>query len=162
MPLKITPRNSETQSSFVSRCMGDTQMNNEFPKQAQRAAVCYQRWESAKKSIQDAYEGKLPIEDSERSENYIQKAFNQDKPLNEATLGEYSEAMHTSWKRDDPFRLYVEKFLGENFTKLARLMEELAPYRANLFRYALKKTVLQTQIISMANFSYEEDRKSVV
>jgi hypothetical protein len=34
----------EKQDDFVSRCMGDKVMNADYPKQEQRAAVCYQTW----------------------------------------------------------------------------------------------------------------------
>ena len=39
MPL-VTPKKSEKQGEFVSRCMGDETMNKDFPDQKQRAAVC--------------------------------------------------------------------------------------------------------------------------
>jgi hypothetical protein len=52
MPL-ITPKKSEKQGEFVSRCMGDETMNKEFPNQKQRAAVCYSQWgdKKAKASV---------------------------------------------------------------------------------------------------------------
>jgi hypothetical protein len=34
----------ETQDEFISRCMGDPTMLKEFPKEGQRAAVCYFQW----------------------------------------------------------------------------------------------------------------------
>lgn len=43
MPIP-SPKNSEKQSEFVSRCMGDETMSKEFPNQKQRAAVCYSQW----------------------------------------------------------------------------------------------------------------------
>jgi hypothetical protein len=49
MPL-IKPNKSEKQGDFVSRCMGDSNMNKEFPDQKQRAAVCYSQWKEAKAS----------------------------------------------------------------------------------------------------------------
>jgi len=52
MPL-ITPKKSEKQGDFVSRCMGDETMNKDFPNQKQRAAVCYSQWgdKKAKASV---------------------------------------------------------------------------------------------------------------
>jgi hypothetical protein len=38
------PGKDEKQDDFVSRCMGDKVMNADYPKQEQRAAVCYQTW----------------------------------------------------------------------------------------------------------------------
>jgi hypothetical protein len=49
MPL-ITPKKSEKQGDFVSRCMGDETMNKDFPDQKQRAAVCYSQFKKAKAS----------------------------------------------------------------------------------------------------------------
>jgi len=43
MPLP-TPRGGESQSQFVSRCMGSDVMNREYPDNKQRAAVCYSQW----------------------------------------------------------------------------------------------------------------------
>ena len=52
MPL-VTPKKSEKQGEFVSRCMGDETMNKDFPNQKQRAAVCYSQWgdKKAKASV---------------------------------------------------------------------------------------------------------------
>ena len=35
-----SPKEGESKSDFVSRCMGDAEMVAQFPDQAQRAAVC--------------------------------------------------------------------------------------------------------------------------
>lgn len=40
----VKPSAGETEDDFISRCMGDSQMNAEFPDQEQRAAVCYSYW----------------------------------------------------------------------------------------------------------------------
>lgn len=40
----VKPTGAETEDEFISRCMGDSQMNAEFPDQEQRAAVCYSYW----------------------------------------------------------------------------------------------------------------------
>jgi hypothetical protein len=42
-------KTGETESEFVSRCMGDSNMNKEFPDQKQRAAVCFSKYKQAKK-----------------------------------------------------------------------------------------------------------------
>jgi signal peptide peptidase SppA len=46
MPLP-TPRPNEDEDDFMSRCMGDDGMNDEFPDQAQRMAVCRRQWDDA-------------------------------------------------------------------------------------------------------------------
>lgn len=43
MPIP-SPRKRESKNDFISRCMGDSVMNDEFTDQKQRAAVCYQKW----------------------------------------------------------------------------------------------------------------------
>jgi hypothetical protein len=65
MPL-VTPKKSEKQGDFVSRCMGDETMNKEFPDQKQRAAVCYSQFKKANASIEAA----------ESLEEYKQDFFN--------------------------------------------------------------------------------------
>ncbi len=47
MPLP-SPRGREDKDSFISKCMGDHAMNEEFPDRKQRAAVCYSKWKKAK------------------------------------------------------------------------------------------------------------------
>ena len=49
MPLP-SPKGKEEQQDFVSRCMGDTTMNKEYPDQKQRAAICYSQYRRAKKA----------------------------------------------------------------------------------------------------------------
>ena len=43
MPLP-SPRQGESRSDFVSRCMGNEVARREFPNQEQRAGMCYSRW----------------------------------------------------------------------------------------------------------------------
>lgn len=49
MPIP-TPKKDEKQNDFVSRCMGDSVMNKDYPNQKQRAAICYSQWGNSKKS----------------------------------------------------------------------------------------------------------------
>jgi hypothetical protein len=51
MPL-VTPKKSEKQDDFVSRCMGDETMNKDFPDQKQRAAVCYSQFKKGNASVE--------------------------------------------------------------------------------------------------------------
>ena len=43
MPLP-KPHKNENKDDFISRCMGDNVMNEEYPDNSQRAAVCYSQW----------------------------------------------------------------------------------------------------------------------
>lgn len=38
------PTKQETKKQFIDRCMSSETMNNEYPKQEQRAAICYTKW----------------------------------------------------------------------------------------------------------------------
>jgi len=53
---KPTPQENERQ--FISRCMGDNTMNNDYPDTAQRVAICYVIWGEQKKTKkQDGNQG---------------------------------------------------------------------------------------------------------
>lgn len=52
MPLP-TPNKKETQQEFVSRCMGNDTMNQEYPDEKQRAAICYSQWRRKHKDAND-------------------------------------------------------------------------------------------------------------
>lgn len=43
-----TPRSGESQSEFVSRCMGSSEAQRDFPDQDQRLAFCYSQWRRKK------------------------------------------------------------------------------------------------------------------
>ena len=43
------PHKGEKQDVFIQRCMKDKVMNKEFPKEKQRAAVCYDAWDKRAK-----------------------------------------------------------------------------------------------------------------
>ena len=43
------PRKNEKQKAYISRCMGDKEMNQKHPDQKQRAAVCYSFWRTRNK-----------------------------------------------------------------------------------------------------------------
>lgn len=47
------PKPSEEQQEFVSRCMGNETMLNEYPDKEQRAAVCYSTWRNRNKAIEE-------------------------------------------------------------------------------------------------------------
>ena len=47
MPLP-KPNKNEVKEKFLTRCMGNTAMNKEFPDKTQRFAVCNTLWKKAK------------------------------------------------------------------------------------------------------------------
>lgn len=53
MPLP-KPRKKESEQEFVSRCMGDEMMNEEYKNQKQRAAICYSQFKIRNKSKGEA------------------------------------------------------------------------------------------------------------
>lgn len=42
------PQSGEKQNDFISRCMGDSAMNDEYPENDQRAAICHGQWKEVK------------------------------------------------------------------------------------------------------------------
>lgn len=49
MPIP-SPKGEQDKDSFISRCMGNQTMVDEFPDQKQRAAVCYSKYKQSKKN----------------------------------------------------------------------------------------------------------------
>jgi hypothetical protein len=49
MPLPKPHKKTETQSEFVSRCMSNTHIQNDFDTQEQKLAVCFSLWKHKKK-----------------------------------------------------------------------------------------------------------------
>lgn len=43
-----TPSGNESESQFISRCMGDAEARRDFPEDDQRLAFCYSQWEGKK------------------------------------------------------------------------------------------------------------------
>lgn len=50
MPLP-KPRANETKPKYISRCMADPKMREEFPDEDQRFAVCQQSWRERAKAF---------------------------------------------------------------------------------------------------------------
>lgn len=48
MPLP-KPQKKESKDDFISRCMGDSLMNVEYPDRSQRYAICLNQWENKNK-----------------------------------------------------------------------------------------------------------------
>lgn len=54
-----TPGATESKDEFLQRCMGDDEMNSEFPDQSQRYAVCISKW--IENNLKDKTNGKTEI-----------------------------------------------------------------------------------------------------
>lgn len=52
MPIP-TPRDTEPRQNFMSRCMADDVMRQEYEETPQRWAVCNTQWEAAKKDANE-------------------------------------------------------------------------------------------------------------
>jgi len=48
-----TPRAGQSQSKFISSCMGNATMKKEFPDMKQRSAVCYSQWKKKGNKAED-------------------------------------------------------------------------------------------------------------
>lgn len=62
MPLP-KPKPNERKNEFVSRCVGDKTMKNEYPDPKQRTAVCFSQWREVENiedidDFKDAFIGK--------------------------------------------------------------------------------------------------------
>jgi hypothetical protein len=57
MPIPF-PNKKEKRSEFLSRCMGDKVMNDEFNNISQRYAICFKKWEDKKKAASAIIESK--------------------------------------------------------------------------------------------------------
>ena len=59
MPIP-TPRPQETKNEYLSRCMGDNTMVNEYPQNDQRYAICQLKWmEEKMEEIRTALHNKM-------------------------------------------------------------------------------------------------------
>jgi hypothetical protein len=76
MPIPA-PHKTESKSEFVSRCMGDKVMNEDFEDQKQRAAVCYSRWD--KKKAKASF---VVSVGSEEYASFSEESLAAEKPLN--------------------------------------------------------------------------------
>lgn len=70
MPLP-SPRSGESQSDFISRCMGSETMKNEYPGQEQRSAVCYSQWGGQSNNVECHREAYIVANYQLRTESYM-------------------------------------------------------------------------------------------
>ena len=55
------PNAGEDHGTFISRCMGDKVMNDDYPEQTQRAAVCYASWRKKPKEADELIKKEIDI-----------------------------------------------------------------------------------------------------
>ena len=73
MPLP-SPKGTQDKASFVSSCMCNSMINDEYPNDKQRAAVCYSQWKRAKGCYwSDARDGLFLKEVAPEFEEWIEK-----------------------------------------------------------------------------------------
>lgn len=44
------PKKKESREDFIDRCMGDSVMNDEYPNESQRLAICSSQWRKRNES----------------------------------------------------------------------------------------------------------------
>lgn len=59
-----TPSKGEPENDFVSRCMGDSTMRKEYPRQDQRSAVCHRQWDGKKAEASEGETSPEPASES--------------------------------------------------------------------------------------------------
>jgi len=62
------PREGEEEQDFISRCMGDNVMVEEYPDQEQRSATCYQQWRDKKMTDIERKSVRLEFKDDKEGE----------------------------------------------------------------------------------------------
>lgn len=68
MPLP-TPNENESKQEFISRCMSDSIMNEEYPEKDKRSAVCYSQWSKDNKETSSKFSYKSIFGISENEDN---------------------------------------------------------------------------------------------
>lgn len=56
-----SPNKGEKEADFISRCMGDSAMNKEYPDNKQRSAVCYSQFKKNEESLGLDEKGRIII-----------------------------------------------------------------------------------------------------
>ena len=109
MPLP-KPIEDETQDDFIDRCMASDEMNEEFPDQDQRLAVCFQRWKDKEKKSAE------PGEMSAFERRFFAEAEIRlvDENAESAAITGYA-AVFNSWSEDLGF--FKEKIAQGAFAK---------------------------------------------
>jgi len=91
-------------------------------------------------------------------EGELQKGYDPNKPLETATLGEYSEALHSTPERVRIFRSSLINYFEKPYHEIQKITETFAPYRAHLLRYAMIKLFPLEKADRVVNFeSYGEE-----
>lgn len=106
----------------------------------------------ATQDCQKPLKGPSPISSS------VEKGYVPSKPLNEATLGEYSEVLQD--KKEGHFQKEISEYLDAKYHEVVMITEKVPSYRANLVRYALLKLFTSEHIASVRNYhEYGDEEK---
>lgn len=74
MPLP-KPQKDEARKDFLSRCMGNSEMNSEFTDQKQRYAVCNSLWRKSKSKSKTKKEAEMPEPEPKPKPEDVEKTF---------------------------------------------------------------------------------------
>ena len=75
----------------------------------------------------------------DNSDGDLSLTYSDQTKLNDATLGEYAEAIHSKPERTKIFRSTLINYLGRPYHEIQKINEVFPPYRSHLLRYALIK-----------------------
>ena len=108
-----TPKEGESRDDYMSRCMGDDKMNNEFPDQKQRAAVCNSYFEAS-----EEYEDWGETVSTAKMEDYLfstpegaiekSKEIGFDGEIHDSTLADGTK-LYSPAKTEDEFITWYRK-----------------------------------------------------
>lgn len=75
MPLPM-PNDGEAESDFISRCMGNPTMREDYPRDDQRAAVCHSQWDKKGATMSDVRTKSLgPLEIKDEATGEVEAIF---------------------------------------------------------------------------------------
>jgi hypothetical protein len=99
MPLP-KPNMGESRKDFVSRCMGDNVMNDEYPKEKQRVAVCESLYDNKDKKSWSDLEPKSSIDWEDDKTNFPKKGDNKKISLRNSNFPQFDYAFAERIKED--------------------------------------------------------------
>jgi HK97 family phage prohead protease len=163
------PNNGESKKDYISRCMGDSEMNSKHPDEKQRYAICQSFWQE--KSNNDK---KL----EHKSINFELKDFSRESRSaviahavydNVDLVGDISVKgmFASSWNRKDPISFYFNHDATQTPGKVLRTFEdEQKAYTEVKFgNWTLGNDVMEMVdfgVIKGASFGYETEKKDYV
>lgn len=67
MPIP-SPKGKQSKDNFISSCISDEKMIEEFPDRKQRAAVCYSQWKKSKGTVEIDFTKEIRQKKSEKGD----------------------------------------------------------------------------------------------